>query len=295
MSKPRKYTVPRYPNLMNPILRALKENGGSCTIGEIHDKVLEQLKLPKVTVEELHNNSNQSELDYQLAWARTYLRKYGAIDSSSRGVWSIVQGYAETAEVDPREVVRTVRGNNVDNTASATDNSSSDDSAGEGASAIDGDNNVFNWKERLSEILKNMDAFAFERLSQRLLRECGFTEVKVTKRSGDGGIDGTGKLLINGIFSFSVAFQCKRYTGTVGAPQIRDFRGSLDSNIEKGVLITTGVFSQEAKREACAPGKKQIDLMDGDTFMNKLAEYQIGLRERIIKDYDINLKFFEEI
>lgn len=295
MSKPRKYTVPRYPNLMNPILRALKENGGSCTIGEIHDKVLEQLKLPKITVEELHNNSNQSELDYQLAWARTYLRKYGAIDSSSRGVWSIVQGYAETAEVDPREVVRTVRGNNVDNTASATDNSSSDDSAGEGASAIDGDDNVFNWKERLSEILKNMDAFAFERLSQRLLRECGFTEVKVTKRSGDGGIDGTGKLLINGIFSFSVAFQCKRYTGTVGAPQIRDFRGSLDSNIEKGVLITTGVFSQEAKREACAPGKKQIDLMDGDTFMNKLAEYQIGLRERIIKDYDINLKFFEEI
>ncbi len=295
MSKPRKYTVPRYPNLMNPVLRALKENGGSCTIGEIHDKVLEQLKLPKKTVEELHNNSNQSELDYQLAWARTYLRKYGAIDSSSRGVWSIVQGYAETAEVDPREVVRTVRGNNVDNTASATDNSSSDDSAGEGASAIDGDDNVFNWKERLSEILKNMDAFAFERLSQRLLRECGFTDVKVTKRSGDGGIDGTGKLLINGIFSFSVAFQCKRYTGTVGAPQIRDFRGSLDSNIEKGVLITTGVFSQEAKREACAPGKKQIDLMDGDTFMNKLAEYQIGLRERIIKDYDINLKFFEEI
>lgn len=295
MSKPRKYTVPRYPNLMNPILRALKENGGSCTIGEIHDKVLEQLKLPKITVEELHNNSNQSELDYQLAWARTYLRKYGAIDSSSRGVWSIVQGYAETAEVDPREVVRTVRGNNVDNTASATDNSSSDDSAGEGASAIDGDDNVFNWKERLSKILKNMDAFAFERLSQRLLRECGFTDVKVTKRSGDGGIDGTGKLLINGIFSFSVAFQCKRYTGTVGAPQIRDFRGSLDSNIEKGVLITTGVFSQEAKREACAPGKKQIDLMDGDTFMNKLAEYQIGLRERIIKDYDINLKFFEEI
>lgn len=295
MSKPRKYTVPRYPNLMNPILKVLKENGGSCTIGEIHDKVLEQLKLPKVTVEELHNNSNQSELDYQLAWARTYLRKYGAIDSSSRGVWSIVQGHAETAEVDPREVVRTVRGNNVDNIASATDSSSSDDSTGEGASTIDGDDNVFNWKERLSETLKNMDAFAFERLSQSLLRECGFTDVKVTKRSGDGGIDGTGKLLINGIFSFSVAFQCKRYTGTVGAPQIRDFRGSLDSNIEKGVLITTGVFSQEAKREACAPGKKQIDLMDGDTFINKLAEYQIGLRERIIKDYDINLKFFEEI
>ena len=131
--------------------------------------------------------------------------------------------------------------------------------------------------------------------SGELLRECGFTDVKVTKRSGDGGIDGTGKLLINGIFSFSVAFQCKRYNGTVGAPQIRDFRGSLDSNIEKGVLITTGIFSQDAKREASAPGKKQIDLMDGDMFMDKLAEYQIGLKEIIIKDYDINTKYFEEI
>lgn len=292
MARHRKYSSPRYPDLLNPVFWALKENDGSATVDEIHDNVLDRLKLPKSVVEELHHNSTQTELDYQLAWARTYLRKYGAIESSSRGVWSISQGYMEISEFDPREVERVVRGS----AAASSDLPHEIERGSEKHSCTDNKpEDVLSWKERLSGILKSMNPFAFEHLSQRLLRECGFTDVKVTKRSGDGGIDGTGKLLINGIFSFSVAFQCKRYNGTVGAPQIRDFRGSLDSNIEKGVLITTGIFSQDAKREANAPGKKQIDLMDGDTFMDKLAEYQIGLREIIIKDYDINTKFFEDI
>ncbi len=292
MSKKRKYSAPRYTELLNPVFKALKENDGSATINEIHDKVLEQLNLPTKVVEELHHNSTQSELDYQLAWARTYLRKYGAIESSSRGVWSIAQGYMDITEIDPREVDRVVRGSATTTSEVPQSSTTITESNSSQNKMID---NMPSWKERLSGILKGMNPYAFEHLSQRLLRECGFTDVKVTKRSGDGGIDGTGKLLINGIFSFSVAFQCKRYNGTVGAPQIRDFRGSLDSNIEKGVLITTGIFSQDAKREASAPGKKQIDLMDGDMFMDKLAEYQIGLKEIIIKDYDINTKYFEEI
>ena len=149
------------------------------------------------------------------------------------------------------------------------------------------------WRETLSEILHNMNPFSFEVLAQRLLRECGFLDVYVTKKSGDGGIDGTGKLRLNGIFSFNVAFQCKRYKGQVGAAEIRDFRGSLDNNIEKGVLITTGSFSKAAREEASAPGKKQIDLMDGNDFMDKLAEYSIGLTPRT--EYDIDEEYFTAI
>ena len=115
----------------------------------------------------------------------------------------------------------------------------------------------------------------------------------VTKKSGDGGIDGTGKLRINGIFSFNIAFQCKRYQGSVGAAEIRDFRGSLTTDIEKGVFITTGSFSKPAKEEASNPGKQQIDLIDGEEFMNKLAEYGIGVRE--IKDYEIDEEYFSKI
>ncbi len=149
------------------------------------------------------------------------------------------------------------------------------------------------WRERLSQAIQQMDPYAFERLTQRLLRECGFTQVEVTKKSGDGGIDGTGKLRINGIFSFNVAFQCKRYKGSVGAPEVRDFRGSLTTNIEKGILITTGTFSNAAREEASNPGKQQIDLIDGEEFINKIVEYGIGVKPVTI--YEIDEEFFKSV
>ena len=149
------------------------------------------------------------------------------------------------------------------------------------------------WRKQMADILQNMDPYGFERLSQRLLRECGFSQVEVTKKSGDGGIDGTGKLRINGIFSFNVAFQCKRYKGLVGAGEIRDFRGSLTTDIEKGVMITTGTFSKAAKEEAANPGKQQIDLIDGEDFISKLAEYGIGVKP--VTTYEINEDFFKKI
>lgn len=149
------------------------------------------------------------------------------------------------------------------------------------------------WRSRLDDILHNMDPFAFERLVQRILRECGFSQVEVTKKTGDGGIDGTGKLKINGIFSFNVAFQCKRYKGLVGASAIRDFRGSLTTDIEKGVLITTGAFSKVAREEASNPGKQQIDLIDGEELISKIAEFGIGVRE--VKSYEVDEEFFKKI
>lgn len=161
----------------------------------------------------------------------------------------------------------------------------------------DSDSNSFTetkgWREQITDILLNMSPYAFEKLAQRLLRECGFSDVEVTKKSGDGGIDGTGKLRINGIFSFNVAFQCKRYKGAVGAPDIRDFRGSLSTNIEKGVLITTGSFTRAALEEASSEGKRLIDLMDGEELINKLAQYGIGLNE--VKSYEVDMDFFNSL
>lgn len=154
-------------------------------------------------------------------------------------------------------------------------------------------NEVKSWRQRVYDILINMNPFSFERLTQRVLRECGFTDVVVTKRSGDGGIDGYGKLKINGVISFNIAFQCKRYQGTVGAPEIRDFRGSLTRNIEKGLFVTTGTYSSSAREEAANIGKQQIDLIDGENFIEMLAEYSIGLKE--IKDYEVDEEYFSKM
>ena len=182
-------------------------------------------------------------------------------------MWAIKPEHMTTESVDAKQIVADVvkktRAKRTAPTSVEVDALTDDDPTNDG---VDTPDEMKPWRERLADILQNMDPYGFERLAQRLLRECGFSDVQVTKKSGDGGIDGSGKLLINGIFSFNVAFQCKRYKGSVGAAEIRDFRGSVSNSIEKGIMITTGTFSKAARDEATDPGKKQVDLIAGSRY-----------------------------
>lgn len=289
--------IPRYNKLIMPAFTALKELGGSGTNDEILNQVIKDLNIPDEVADITHMGKvNQSELSYQLAWARTYLSKYGVIQNSARSVWSITPNFVGVDILDEKEIVASVVKKNAEKrnkpaTVTTTEDSPEDDDPTNDDEEFPDE--IKPWKEKLAEILQTMDPYGFERLTQRVLRECGFSQVEVTKKSGDGGIDGTGKLKINGIFSFNVAFQCKRYSGVVGAPDIRDFRGSLTTNIEKGLFITTGTFSKAAREEACSPGKQQIDLLDGEEFINKLTEYEIGVHP--ITTYAIDEEFFKKI
>lgn len=286
--------IPRYADLILPTFLALKELGGSGKNDEILANVIQDLNLSDEIVDFPHKDStSMSELSYQLAWARTYLKKYGVIENSARCVWSILPEFTQKTTLDPKKIVQTVVQRDAEqrqNRSILPDNSVDDTPEDEGIGVPD---EVKPWRQRLQEILQSMDPFGFERLTQRILRECGFSQVEVTKKTGDGGIDGTGKLRINGLFSFNVAFQCKRYSGIVGAGDVRDFRGSLNNNVEKGLLITTGTFSKSAKEEAADPGKRLIDLMDGEELIDKIVEFSIGVRE--VKDYEIDEEFFKKI
>lgn len=291
--------IPRYTTLISPTFHALKKLGGSGKNDEILNQIIADLKIPDEVADIPHKgNPNKTELSYQADWARTYLNKYGVIENSARSVWSIRPDYTSKNSVDGREIYKVVTKDMISKREKKTvDMISEDDSSPENDDPKDDycefPEELKPWREKLSEVLMNMNPFGFERLAQRILRECGFTQVEVTKKSGDGGIDGTGRLRINGIFSFNVAFQCKRYKGIVGAGEIRDFRGSLTTNIEKGVMITTGTFSKAAKEEASSPGKQQIDLIDGEEFISKIAEYQIGVRP--VTTYEIDEEFFKKI
>lgn len=300
MGRERKNLSPTYTELIVPTYDALKQLGGSGTNNEIYEKVIVDLNLSDEVLDEPHLGSlNQSEVEYQLAWARTYLKNYGIIVNSARSVWSITPEYASELTVSAKEIVAFTVQKNAKKREMAKSNDKQDGKSDKPEDDIDSNDDVEfpeevkPWRQQLANILQNMDPYGFERLSQRLLRECGFTQVSVTKKSGDGGIDGTGKLKINGIVSFNVAFQCKRYKGLVSSGDIRDFRGSLTTDIEKGIFITTGSFSKAAKDEATTPGKKQIDLIDGEEFISKLAEYSIGVKE--VKTYEIDEDFFAKI
>ena len=276
-----KKKCPGYQFFIKPTIDALYQLGGSGANSEIYKKVIKNTNLSEDVIDEMHSFT-MTEVEYKLMWARTYLKNYGAVENSKQGVWVLTAkgaALAKLADLDVKEIVRFTNNKN-----GATKNNGSES---------DTPTEPKGWREQITDILLSMSPYAFEKLAQRLLRECGFSDVEVTKKSGDGGIDGTGKLRINGIFSFNVAFQCKRHKGAVGAPEIRDFRGSLSTNIEKGVLITTGSFTRAALAEASSEGKRLIDLMDGEELINKLAEYGIGLNE--VKSYEVDMDFFNSL
>lgn len=275
-----KKLTPSHKFFLQPVLMALDKLGGSASNEEIYKQVLSITQLSDEVVEEMHSFT-MTEVEYRLMWARTYLKNYGAIESSRQRIWALTSKGIQllrAGNVDSKAII------DFTNKKYGKNNNNQDDVPKEEKK---------DWRERVFDILLNLDPYAFEKLAQRLLRECGFTDVQVTKKSGDGGIDGVGKLRIKGIFSFNIAFQCKRYKNPVGAAAIRDFRRSLGTNIEKGVLITTSTFTLAAKEEASSEGKRLIDLMDGEELINKLAEYEIGLNE--VKSYEIDEAYFDSL
>ncbi len=278
--------VPRYFELMQPVIQTLKDLGGSGSIEEIDEKVVQLLGLPEDVASQPHNpeKSSATELQYRLAWARTYLKKYGLIENSSRGVWAIVPDKRHIETIDAQDIVRVVRELSRANREARKRELTEDE--------IDVDDipeEVQSWREQLHRILtQKIDPAAFERLAMRLLRECGFIHVEVTGKSGDGGIDGRGIVRLSGILSFHVIFQCKRYQGAVTAGHVRDFRGAMVGRADKGLLITTGTFTRDAVKEATRDGAPPIDLIDGDLLADKLKELQLGVKTEVVEKVEID-------
>ncbi|MEM9997987.1 MAG: restriction endonuclease [Bacteroidota bacterium] len=285
--------VPQYHELMNPLLAALHELGGSGSISEINEAAIARLDVPDVILEVQHNpeRSNQTEVEYRLAWARTYLKKFGVIDNSSRGVWLIRPERRHVEAIDPDEVIRAVR------EQIKQERLEREDSEVEVA-AEDAPEEAQTWRGRLHQVLmEELSPDAFERLTKRMLRESGFVQVEVTGKSGDGGIDGKGIIQIGGFLSFHVIFQCKRYKGSVGAPQIRDFRGAMVGRADKGLFITTSSFTRDAVREATRDGASPIDLIDGDALADKLKELSLGIEveREVVEHVHIDRDWFRSI
>lgn len=275
----------KYDDLFNPVLQALHSLGGSGTNNEIEEQVILLLKLSDLEVEDIHRG-NTSKLTYRLAWARNYLKRLGLVENSGRAIWALTAKGQKTNLIDKNEakkIVKELSGVKVANEAPKD--------------VVDKSEELeeLTWEEELIELLKNIQPDAFERLSQRLLRELGFINVEVTGKSGDGGIDGVGVIKLGGVLSFHVVFQCKRYAGSVSSPVIRDFRGAMIGRADKGLLITTGTFTREARLEAQRDGAPPIDLIDGNQFAEHLKELRLGVSVELREDVSIKHDWFKEI
>ena len=210
--------LPKFNHLLLPTFEALKSLGGSASIDELNQRVIQDLQLPEELTAQPHGDGAGTEIEYRLAWARTYLKKFGLITNSERAVWSLTSKGQTVSEFDPKTVVDTVK------PGKSKRNKLGDET---NLVAIDSSEEVASWRDQLLHLLGQLTPDAFERLCQRILRESGFIEVEVSGRSGDGGFDGRGIIRLAGLISFTVLFQAKRYKGTVGAEIVRNFRGAL--------------------------------------------------------------------
>ncbi|MDG2018551.1 MAG: restriction endonuclease [Porticoccaceae bacterium] len=274
----------KYDDLFNPALQSLHELGGSGTNSEIENKVISLLNLSDEEINDIHRG-NTTKLAYRLAWARNYLKRLGLLENSGRAVWALTSEGLRTESVDKELVKRIVK--NIEETQKLSSQNIDDD---ENATEIE-----LSWEERIVEILQSLHPSSFEILSQRLLRELGFTNVEVTGKSGDGGIDGVGVIKIGGVLSFHIVFQCKRYSGSVSSSHIRDFRGAMVGRTDKGLFITTGTFTRGAKVEASRDGAPPIDLIDGNEFATHLKDLKLGISVHLKEYVKIDHDWFENI
>jgi restriction system protein len=294
-----KANVPQYNEMLWPVLQAVAELGGSASIGEIVETVIKREGFSDAQQAALHNNGPETEIGYRLAWARTYLKGMGLLTNSTRGVWALTdEGTAlltdpSSADVQRRERVRELWAAHLVELRKARKARASQDPDEADAEEL---TEELSWKEQLLGQLMSMRPDAFERLARRLLREADFDSVNVTGQSGDGGIDGLGVYRL-GLVSFPVFFQCKRYRGSVGPSAVRDFRGAMAGRGDKGLLITTGSFTADAKKEATRDGAPPIDLIDGDRLCGLLKQYELGVRTmtRTVEDVSVDSGFFGEI
>lgn len=280
---------PKFVQLFHPVLVALRELGGSARPAEVVEKLAENLDLSDDQLAE-SLPSGTSRFNNLVAWARFYLAKTGHIDSSRRGVWTLTEK-GERASFTHAQALALFR--ETHKQFQGADDEDAVDDAGENVTAPQDDlATTSSYRDEVLGVLRRLSPGGFERFCQRLLRESGFQDVTVTGRSNDGGIDGIGILQVNPLVSFKVLFQCKRYSGSVSPSQVRDFRGAMTGRADKGLIITTGTFTKEARREAVRDGAPPVELVDGEKLVTMLEELELGLVP--VKAYRVEASFFED-
>jgi restriction system protein len=281
---------PKFVQYFGPLLQALRNLSGSARSAEAIDQVAADLSISDAERSDLLD-SGQPRFDNGVAWARFYLAKAGYIDTTKRGVWTLTDKGREQKTLSHPQALAVFE--DVQARVASARYQPQEAAPIEGKHAPGNQETSFaTYRDELLAVLQALPPDGFERFCQHLLRESGFQEVAVTGRSGDGGIDGIGLLQVNPLVSFKVLFQCKRYKGTVVPAQVRDFRGAMMGRADKGIILTTGTFSADARKEAVRDGVPPIELVDGEKLLDMLEKLELGMTP--VQAYVVDRDFFSD-
>lgn len=274
----------RFVRMYGPILDELRKIGGEGTAREIMRAVADLVITDPEERDRLTKKSGANAAENEVAWARNNLREAGLIDGSTRGVWRLTpEGWKTHLTLEDAHKI----GKN----KQIKDRQAKLDLPEDDVDVLEVDEIEEVSEKSLLATIKELPPKGFERLCQRILRELGFSEVRVTGSSGDGGIDGDGVLKVNELVSMRVLFQCKRYEKSVSSKELRDFRGAMSGRTDKGIFLTTGTFTSEAQKEAVREGVPPIELVDGERLVHLMEAHKLGVKPRVV--YDVDDAFFE--
>ncbi|MCP9761641.1 restriction endonuclease [Lacihabitans soyangensis] len=271
-----------------PLLNALRDLGGSGKPKEVVEQIANTLNIPDNQREEVMK-SGILRFHNQVAWARQYLVWEGLLEEGKRGVWTLSAkgqmihlNLEESRDIFLKwvEIHQKTRKSKTDDKLISRQNEEEPEELEHEITPT------------LLEVLQSLTPTGFEHICKRLLREHGFENVVVTQASHDGGIDGYGTLELNPFVSIKVLFQCKRYKGTVSRAQVGDFRNAMIGRAEKGIILTTGTFSEDSKREASRDGAPPIELIDGKKLVELFESVELGVKPKTV--YEVEYSFFEQ-
>jgi len=298
-------TIPSYEEMMLPVLRFAgdaKEHSNQESVLYIKDHFNlndEDAQIPL-------RSGGQSVLANRVAWARTYLKQAGLINSNQRARFVITDLGQKVLSEKPKEINEKflVKFPSFQEFQKRHKNKKiivdEKETKSQTPLEILEDNYLILRSNLADELLSNIakcsPAF-FENLVVELLVGMGYggslsDAGQTVGRSGDGGIDG---IIKEDKLGLDVVYiQAKRWEGTVGSKEIRNFVGALAGHkANKGVFITTSKFTQEALTFVQAITPKVI-LIDGEFLANLMIDYDIGVsQERNFQIKRVDQDFFE--
>jgi restriction system protein len=279
---------PKFIRFFWPIIGALRDLGGAAPAREAVDLAIEKLNIGDDERAE-RTKSGSLRVENQAHWARNYLVWAGLIDGSKHGLWKLTdEGWslrledqnAETAH----ELFKRVRAEHSGEWGQGQQDDNGDPEQPPEPVDEHEAEDVALTNDLRSTVL-NLSPGGFENLCKRLLTELGLEQLRTVGQAGDRGIDVEGHLRISSVVSFRVGVQCKLYAdGNQITPRlVREFQGAL-GHFDRGIFMTTSVFTKQAEEQATSPGYKPIDLIDGERLVGLLISHRLGVKQVTIVD-----------
>ena len=276
--------IPNQSRLRDPILIELYKRGGAAKPSDIADDVASYF--PNMTEAERNAElkSGGKVFYNKMQWERLYCVKHGLIDPSVRGLWTLTEEGAQAA----RRASELLGGNQTPTTTTKTNIENNKITLAD--LVTDHDSQV---RSDLLDRVLGMDPYDFEQFCGQLLRVMGFRDVEVTEKSGDGGIDGYGRLKV-GIVTVNAAFQCKRNQpgNNIGRPIVDGVRGATMGLYEQAIIVTTASFTKEARESSIRAGAIPVVLVDGNELVDLMIRNEMGVATHAFKMPIIDEDFF---